>query len=294
MRAQGNILQTPPIIKGDQHIDCFVALVPHLRKKRRFMDLSIVIPVRNEAENIAPLVAEITAALSGLSRYEIIYVDDGSSDGSAAEIERLGLELPQLRLLRHRRSCGQSAALLTGVRAARGFWIATLDGDGQNDPADILRLWRLARAAPLDPPLLVCGHRQKRHDSRWRRIASRIANGVRSRLLGDATPDTGCGLKLFPRRLFLELPAFDHMHRFLPPLVLRAGGVVRSEPVNHRPRRSGVSKYGVFDRLGVGIFDLFGVLWLQRRALQQDVIGEVKLSPASATAEPVSAPASIA
>ncbi len=143
------------------------------------MDLSIVIPVRNEAENIAPLVAEITAALDGLTAYEIVYVDDGSSDGTAAEIMRLALSAPQLRLLRHARSCGQSAAMLTGVKAARGIWIATLDGDGQNDPADIPRLWRLAGAAPSSPPLLVAGYRQKRQDSWSKRIASRIANAVR-------------------------------------------------------------------------------------------------------------------
>lgn len=239
------------------------------------MDLSIVIPVRNEADNIAPLVGEITAAMAGLTHYEIIYVDDGSSDGSAAEILRLSGKLPYLRLLRHSRSCGQSAALLTGIKAAHGTWIATLDGDGQNDPADIRQLWRLARTAPANPALLVAGFRVKRQDSRAKRMVSRIANAVRSRLLGDATPDTGCGLKLFPRALFLDLPAFDHMHRFLPALVLRAGGTVRSVPVNHRPRRAGKSKYGVFDRLGVGIVDLIGVYWLQRRPASPDLIVEV-------------------
>jgi dolichol-phosphate mannosyltransferase len=231
------------------------------------MDLSIVIPMHNEAGNIAPLVSEIAAALDEVVHYEIICVDDGSSDGTAAAIRRLATDRPALRLLLHARCCGQSAALLTGVRAARGAWIATLDGDGQNDPADLPRLWRIACTAPADPPLLVAGHREKRHDSWSRRAASRIANRVRSQILGDATPDTGCGLKLFPRALFLELPAFDHMHRFLPALVLRAGGRVRSVAVNHRPRRSGASNYGVFDRLGVGIVDLIGVCWLQRRAL---------------------------
>ena len=245
------------------------------------MDLSIVIPVRDEAENIAPLVGEITAALDGLTAYEIVYVDDGSSDGTAAEIMRLALNAPHLRLLRHARSCGQSAAVLTGVKAARGIWIATLDGDGQNDPADIPRLWRLAGTSPSSPSLLVAGYRQKRQDSWSKRMASRIANRVRARLLGDATPDTGCGLKLFPRSLFLDLPAFDHMHRFLPALVLRAGGTVRSVPVNHRPRRGGASKYGVFDRLGVGIVDLFGVWWLQRRSARPNLIAEASLGMAS-------------
>jgi dolichol-phosphate mannosyltransferase len=238
------------------------------------MDLSIVIPVRDEAANIAPLVAEILSELHGLTCYEIIFVDDGSIDGTAAEILRLAAELPHLRLLRHLRSCGQSAALLSGIKAAGGVWIATLDGDGQNDPADVPRLWHLARAAPAKPPLLVAGQREKRHDNWSKRIASRVANTVRSRFLGDATPDTGCGLKLFPRALFFDLPAFDHMHRFLPALVLRAGGTVRSVPVNHRPRRRGASKYGLFDRFGVGIVDLFGVWWLQHRAIRPHLMGE--------------------
>jgi dolichol-phosphate mannosyltransferase len=233
------------------------------------MDLSVVIPVKNEAGNIAPLVAEIAGALDGRALYEIIYVDDGSEDSTAAEIRRLQASVPQLRLLRHARSCGQSAAIRSAVKAARGRWIATLDGDGQNDPADIPALWRLAQgmadSSPATPPLLIAGHRARRQDSWSKRQASRIANAVRRRLLSDDTPDTGCGLKLFPRALFLDLPYFDHMHRFLPALVLREGGVVRSVPVNHRPRRRGISKYGVFDRLGVGIADLVGVLWLRRR-----------------------------
>jgi len=232
------------------------------------MDLSVVIPVKNEAGNIAPLVAEITRALDGLARYEIIYVDDGSSDATSAEIARLQASVKQLRLLRHARSCGQSAAIRSAVKAARGSWIATLDGDGQNDPADIPALWRIAKDSPATPPLLIAGHRARRQDSWSKRQASRIANAVRRRLLSDDTPDTGCGLKLFPRALFLDLPYFDHMHRFLPALVLREGGVVRSVPVNHRPRQRGVSKYGVLDRLGVGIADLAGVLWLRRRLVQ--------------------------
>jgi dolichol-phosphate mannosyltransferase len=238
------------------------------------MDLSVVIPVRNEADNIAPLIAEIGAALDGRCAYEILYVDDGSTDATAAEIMRLMAHTPRLRLLRHAHSSGQSAAVRTGVKAARAAWIATLDGDGQNDPADIPRLWDLARAALPASPLLVTGHRRVRQDSWSKRAASRIANRVRRRLLGDDTPDTGCGLKLFPRALFLDLPDFDHMHRFLPALVLRAGGMVRSLPVNHRPRRGGVSKYGVLDRLGVGIVDLFGVIWLQRRATRPQLLVE--------------------
>jgi dolichol-phosphate mannosyltransferase len=243
------------------------------------MDLSVVVPVKNEAENVAPLVAEIGRALDGLLSYEIIYVDDGSTDATAAEIMRFG---PRVRLLRHARSCGQSAAIRTGVRAAHSEWVATLDGDGQNDPADLPQLWRLARAAPANPPLLIAGYRRNRQDSWSKRAASRVANRIRARLLGDNTPDTGCGLKLFPRALFLDLPDFDHMHRFLPALVLRAGGTVRSVPVNHRARRRGVSNYGVLDRLGVGIVDLFGVLWLQRRAGQPHLVGEVPVDAAEA------------
>lgn len=226
--------------------------------------VSVVIPVRNEAPNIAPLVAEITAALAEIP-HEIIYVDDGSTDGTAAELARL----PGIRHLRHRASCGQSAAIITGVKAARGAWIATLDGDGQNDPADIPRL--LARAEAAGGVVMVAGHRVKRQDSWVKRRSSRLANGIRSALLGDATPDTGCGLKLFPRQLFLEMPHFDHMHRFLPALALRAGAAVLSEPVNHRPRTRGVSNYGTLDRLAVSVFDLLGVAWLQRRGKRPEI-----------------------
>lgn len=229
------------------------------------MELSVVIPVKNEAGNIAPLVGEIARALDGVVEYEIVYVDDGSSDATAAEIRRVQATAPRLRLLRHAASCGQSAAVRTGVKAACGAWIATLDGDGQNDPADIPALWHIASESPLSPPLLIAGHRARRRDTWSKRLSSRIANAVRRRMLHDDTPDTGCGLKLFPRALFLELPYFDHMHRFLPALVLRAGGAVRSVPVNHRPRERGASKYGVLDRLAVGITDLFGVMWLRRR-----------------------------
>ena len=175
--------------------------------------VSVVVPVRNEAENIAPLVAEITAALAGL-QFEIVYVDDGSTDGTASELRAAEALVPSgsaLRRFRHRQSCGQSAAVSTGVRAARGRWIATLDGDGQNDPADIPRL--LSRAQAEGGTVMIAGHRVTRRDTWIKRWSSRVANGVRARLLRDATPDTGCGLKVFPRALFLDLPRFDHMHR---------------------------------------------------------------------------------
>ena len=219
--------------------------------------ISVVVPVRNEAPNIAPLVAEIRAALQGVD-HEIVYVNDGSTDGTEQE-----LDAARVRWLRHGRSCGQSAAVVSGVKAARGTWIATLDGDGQNDPGDIPRL--LARAQSEGGEILIAGHRVTRKDTAVKRFSSRIANRVRARLLGDATPDTGCGLKVFPRALFLELPHFDHMHRYLPALVLRQGGRVVSEPVNHRPRTRGVSNYGTLDRLAVAFMDLIGVAWLQRR-----------------------------
>ena len=219
--------------------------------------VSVVVPVRNEAPNVAPLVAEIRAALAGVA-HEIIYVDDGSTDETPAALRAAGV-----RSLRHRESCGQSAAVITGVKAARGRWIATLDGDGQNDPADIPRL--LARAQAHGGDLLVAGHRVNRRDTATKRFTSRIANRIRARLLRDATPDTGCGLKVFPRALFLELPHFDHMHRYLPALALRQGAAVVSEPVNHRPRIRGVSNYGTLDRLMVAFLDLVGVAWLQRR-----------------------------
>jgi dolichol-phosphate mannosyltransferase len=238
------------------------------------MDLSVVIPVKDEADNIAPLVDEIRAALDGLVEYEIIFVDDGSVDGTATAILRLRSSMERVRLLRHARNCGQSAAIRTGVRAARGAWVATLDGDGQNDPADLPALWHLARRAPVDPPFLITGYRQKRRDRWLKRLASRLANTIRRRLLGDGTPDTGCGLKLFSRSLFLDLPYFNHMHRFLPALVLREGGAVLSLPVNHRPRLRGRSKYGVLDRLLVGIIDLLGVMWLQQRATRPCLLDE--------------------
>ena len=223
--------------------------------------VSVVVPVRNEGPNIATLVAEIERALADVP-HEIVYVDDGSTDDTTAQLARAAAIAP-LVTRRHRVSCGQSAAIVTGVRAARGRWIATLDGDGQNDPADIPAL--LARAIASTEDVLIAGHRTRRRDTRLKRLSSRIANGIRAGLLGDATPDTGCGLKLIRRSLFLELPHFDHMHRYLPALVIRAGGRVISVPVNHRPRTSGRSNYGTLDRLWVGIFDLWGVYWLQRR-----------------------------
>ena len=228
--------------------------------------LSVVVPIKNEQDNVEPLVREIAAALSGNTTFEIIYIDDGSTDASQARLQTLKTEFPMLRVIRHRESCGQSRAVTTGVTAARYEWIATLDGDGQNDPSDIPAL--LAKLTdPTQPENLelLAGWRAKRIDTFLRRLSSKVANGVRSRLLKDNTPDTGCGLKVFARETFLALPNFDHVHRFLPALVMRNGGAVVSVPVHHRARERGTSKYGINNRLWVGIVDLFGVAWLQRR-----------------------------
>lgn len=233
--------------------------------------LSVVVPVRNEQENVSTLVAEIHAALSNIIQHEIIYVDDGSTDGTFAELHRLQSLYPQLRMVRHQKSCGQSTAVRTGVKAARFEWIVTLDGDGQNDPADIPAL-----LAALKPGVeLVGGNRRASRRDTWiKRISSIIANGVRSRMLNDDTPDTGCGLKLFSRNAFLDLPYFDHMHRFLPALIKRRGGSILSVPVSHRNREHGKSNYGTLDRLMVGLVDLFGVAWLQRRAKVPVIVEE--------------------
>lgn len=225
--------------------------------------LSIVIPVFNERDNIVRLVGEITA-VQGLGDYEILCVDDHSDDDTLARLHQLSLAVPALRVASHARRCGQSAAVRTGVTRARGAWIATLDGDGQNDPADLPRL--LARRDGSDPAVkLFAGWRVDRQDSRSKRWASRAANRIRATLLCDRTPDTGCGIKLFERAAFLDLPAFDHMHRYLPALMQRAGWQTVSVPVGHRPRLAGTSKYDNLSRAVAGAWDLLGVLWLIRR-----------------------------
>jgi len=231
-------------------------------------ELSLVVPVHNEAENLVPLVREIRAALDEGFDYELVCVDDGSEDGTGERLSTLATEFPRLRVISHPQRTGQSGALVTGVRAARAPWIVTLDGDGQNDPADIPRLVAAVQDPNAAPGLrLVIGNRNLRRDSWVKRFSSRVANAVRARLLGDATPDTGCGLKLFSREAFLAVPQFDHMHRFLPALFLRSGWGVASVKVNHRPRHAGQSHYGVLDRLWVGIVDVIGVQWLQHRPL---------------------------
>jgi len=234
--------------------------------------VSVVVPVRNEAGNIAPLVAEITAALKG--DFEIVYVNDGSSDATEAELRGLMASHPFLRQVKHAASCGQSAAVRTGVAHARAPVVVTLDGDGQNNPAFIPELLHVLEANPRVG--LVAGQRVGRKDTGFKKFQSRIANGVRGGVLRDGTRDTGCGLKAFRRDVFLALPYFDGLHRFLPALVRREGYEIGYVDVVDRPRGAGVSNYGMWDRLWVGILDLFGVWWLIRRKRRVPDVSEVR------------------
>ncbi|QNP39479.1 glycosyltransferase family 2 protein [Lysobacter solisilvae (ex Woo and Kim 2020)] len=223
--------------------------------------ISVVVPVFNEQDNVPPLVHEIVAALRGVVAFEIVYVDDRSRDNTLAVLRDLKAQVPELRVLHHTDQSGQSTAIRTGVKAARGAWVATLDGDGQNDPADIPKLIAERAKGSADVKLFA-GWRVNRQDSGSKRWASKWANAIRARMLRDATPDTGCGIKLFERAAFLDLPYFDHMHRYLPALMQRAGWKTVSVPVNHRARTAGVSKYNNLNRALVGIRDLRGVAWL--------------------------------
>lgn len=232
--------------------------------------LSVVVPVFNERDNVTPLINEITAALRGNpllkgEAFEIVYVDDCSRDDTLDVLKKLKADVPELRVIKHVSQSGQSTAVRTGVKQARGAWIATLDGDGQNDPADIPKL--LAERETSAPDVkLFAGWRVQRKDTGSKRWASKLANAIRSRMLQDATPDTGCGIKLFEREAFLDLPYFNHMHRYLPALMQRAGWKTVSVPVNHRHRASGVSKYNNLNRALVGLRDLRGVAWLIARS----------------------------
>ena len=231
--------------------------------------LSVVIPAKNEADNLRPLVEEVRRALDGTYDYELIYVDDGSTDATWDTLGAILAEgFDRLRVLRHERSTGQSFAVLTGARAARGEWLVVLDADGQNDPADIPGMVaRLLEAHRQDARVVgVIGHRVNRRDSLVKRLSSRIANGFRDAMLKDGIPDVGCGLKAARLDWYLRLPCFDHMHRYIPTLIQAQGGIMIVHPVNHRPRVAGVSKYGVWNRLWVGLVDVLGVWWLKRRA----------------------------
>jgi dolichol-phosphate mannosyltransferase len=236
--------------------------------------VSIVVPVRNEADNIAPLVDEIAKALDKHLAFELIYVNDGSTDRTEAELTRLMASRPWLRQIRHEISCGQSAAVSSGVMHARAAIVVTLDGDGQNDPAFIPALLEAMMKAPHIG--LVAGQRVGRQASGFKKFQSRVANAVRSVVLRDGTRDTGCGLKAFRRDLFLRLPYFDGLHRFLPALVRREGYAIGYVDVVDRPRRAGTSNYGMWDRLWIGILDLIGVWWLIRRRRRVPRVSEVK------------------
>lgn len=266
---------TPPVIEPAELPAIGQALVPRL---------SVIIPVFNEAENVVPLLEQIRSALATIGDYEVVFVDDCSNDGTAdrllGEFVQPSLKPvvgPIVRIIRHSNRSGQSAAIHTGVEAARSAWVATLDGDGQNDPSDILAL--LDRAWAPGGPSLVGGLRRKRCDVWSKRMATKIANGLRQAVLNDGCEDTGCGIKVFRRDAFLTLPFFAAMHRFLPALFQINGHQVAFAEVNHRPRRHGVSKYGNLRRAAIGIVDLLGVLWLKRRtslpsSITEDEVGQ--------------------
>lgn len=236
-------------------------------------DISVVIAVKDEVHAIGRLVREITGVMGEGANYEIVVVDDGSTDGTADALLDLRIREPRLSVLQHRRNYGQSAALRTGVRAAIGTLVIMLDGDGQNDPADIPRLLETyGRLSQGSGVRLVTGRRTQRQDTAIKRISSRVANAVRGWILRDGSQDSGCGLKVIDREVFLRLPYFNHMHRFLPALVRREGFDVTAIDVHHRPRATGVSKYGTWDRLTEGVVDLAGVAWLQTRRASPEIV----------------------
>lgn len=229
------------------------------------VEISVVVPVFNEAGNVEALAREIAQALDGRS-FEMIFVDDASRDQTRSRLLEVKAALPQLRVIGHRANSGQSRAIRSGVRAARAPLVATLDGDGQNDPKDLPRL--IARMTRPDAPAalaLVQGRRKKRQDNFGKRISSSVANTVRKRLLNDAAEDSGCGIKVFKRQAFLDLPYFDHLHRYTPALMLAEGFAVEYADVGHRPRRHGQSKYTNLGRLLAALWDLLGVIWLKAR-----------------------------
>ena len=240
------------------------------------VEATLVIPVHNEEGNLTPIVDEIRSAFAGWT-YEILFVNDGSTDGTAAELKLLKKRYPFVSLATHAERCGKSTALVTGGRNAIYPWLATMDGDGQDDPRDVVSMLQVAAKAQqegADLFLCICGHRQNRKDTTLKRISSKVANSVRRRLLKDDTPDTACGLKAFRRDDFLVIPHFRNMHRFFPALFVRSGGRTISVRVTNRPRQHGITKYGFHNRLWVGIVDMFGVMWLLRRPANPRIIQE--------------------
>ena len=255
-----------------------VAVANPVRAKKRVtkvLDISILVPVMNEAGNIRPLIGEICNAMVG-RQFEIIYVDDASDDATAEELLAILGDVPQLRVLRHTKRAGQSAAIRSGLLQANGTLIGVLDGDGQNVPKDFSALEAAVTDASKNGVMVMAaGIRQRRNDSPMRLLASRGAKWIRTSLLGDTHPDSGCGIKILPRDLFMQLPFFNHMHRFMPSLVRRHGGIVVGVPVAHRPRIVGASKYRILDRLLVGVSDVIGVIWLLRRGPAQGYVTEI-------------------
>lgn len=236
---------------------------------KKIIQFSVVIPVLNEADNITPIILELEQVMQGRNSCEVIFVDDHSTDQTFEILQHHRKKFSWLKVVRLSRQSGQSAALRYGVKEAGAPLIVTLDGDGQNDPADIEQLVDVYhRLSKQNAYCLINGCRTQRKDSGWRRFSSSVANSIRSRLLRDDTPDSGCGIKAYPRELYLDLPPFNHMHRFIPALVHQRGGKIVSVEVNHRPRASGDSHYGTLDRLFAGIIDMIGVLWLGRRSIQ--------------------------
>lgn len=251
-----------------------MAAVSMISEGRPPVRLSVVVPVFNEADNVLPLLDEIERALAPVGGFEVIFVDDQSDDDTQVRLAP-AVASGRLRVLRHRNRSGQSAAVRSGVKAARGEWVVTLDGDGQNDPADIPALFALVSEGQAGAPVLVGGIRKRRQDSLSKRLASRFANSVRQAFLQDGCTDSGCGLKLFRRDAFLDLPFFGAIHRFLPALFRAYGHPVAYVPVNHRPRERGVSKYSNWRRGLIGVVDLLGVYWLKRRTTRSAIIEDL-------------------
>jgi len=239
------------------------------------LEFSVVVPVHNESGNVATLISEIAAALDGRA-FEMIFVDDASTDDTRAKLAELKQQYPQLRVLGHRKNAGQSRAIRSGIMAARAPVVGTLDGHGQNDPADLPDLYRmLTRPDAPEQLKMVMGRRAKRKDSAWKKFGSRFGNGIRRRMLKDDCDDSGCGIKAMDRAAFLTLPYFDHIHRYMPAMMSAEGYQVEFKNVNHREREAGVSKYNNFGRLWAALSDLRGVMWLIRRRRNPEAADEI-------------------